>query len=113
MSAGGFDAGLQPERTELAWRRTALGLGVGSIVAIRLFPAWLGHPAWGLIGVVGAAIAGGIWWAARRRSARITRMLLEGLDRLPGAGTLFALCVVVVAVGTTAGSLVVASLIAW
>lgn len=42
-----FDVGLQPERTALAWRRTALALVVGAVVGIRVLPALLGP--WALI----------------------------------------------------------------
>lgn len=36
------DEGLQPERTALAWRRTALAVVVGSLVGLRVLPALLG-----------------------------------------------------------------------
>lgn len=42
-----FDVGLQPERTALAWRRTALALVVGAVVGTRVLPALLGP--WALI----------------------------------------------------------------
>lgn len=40
-----FDRGMQPERTALAWRRTALAMGVGSIAALRVFPLAFGPAA--------------------------------------------------------------------
>ncbi|ROP49315.1 MULTISPECIES: DUF202 domain-containing protein [unclassified Rathayibacter] len=42
-----FDAGLQPERTALAWRRTALALTAGALVGIRILPTILGP--WALL----------------------------------------------------------------
>ena len=59
-----FDPGLQPERTELAWRRTSLALGAGSLVAMRLLPEAFGHGLWVLCGVVGVATAAAMWVAA-------------------------------------------------
>ena len=37
-----FDPGLQPERTALAWRRTALALAGGSVVVMRILPPAIG-----------------------------------------------------------------------
>ena len=52
-----FDPGLQPERTQLAWRRTALSVAVGSIVAMRILPAVLGDVIWVVPGVIGVVCA--------------------------------------------------------
>ena len=41
-SSTGGDPGLQPERTSLAWRRTALSVAVGSLVGLRVLPPHLG-----------------------------------------------------------------------
>ena len=96
-----FDPGLQPERTELAWRRTALAIGVGSLIALRVLPAIAPTPAlqqaWLAPGIVGVAFAVLLWVRARARHMRVNRALLdERADRLPGAGLLLVLTAFVV-----------------
>ena len=56
-----FDVGLQPERTALAWRRTALSVALGSLVAFRLLPELLGNPSWSVTSFVGVLCAALIW----------------------------------------------------
>jgi uncharacterized membrane protein YidH (DUF202 family) len=52
-----FDPGLQPERTELAWRRTNLAVTVGALVALRLPPPIL-LGSWSIsVGLVGLVMA--------------------------------------------------------
>ena len=95
-----FDAGLQPERTALAWRRTALALTAAALVAVRILPevfgAWAVVPA--LLGLV-AAVATLV--LAHRRHAVVHRVLTEGdTDRVPlPSGLLPLLLVVTVLVG--------------
>lgn len=87
-----FDPGLQPERTELAWRRTVLTVAVGALVALRLLPATLGTA--GLTAAVaGLILAAGLWVSARRRSSRTTEALLHHASP-PGAGLLLLLALV-------------------
>lgn len=62
-----FDPGLQPERTELAWRRTNLSIAIGSLVALRLLPEVFGSVFWVVPGVTGLIGAGVMWVLARRR----------------------------------------------
>ncbi|GAA1464459.1 DUF202 domain-containing protein [Microbacterium thalassium] len=78
-----FDPGLQPERTELAWRRTTLAVAVGSLVALRLLPDVFGHVLWVLPGALGLVASGLIWLAARRRYSAVTASAIEHGDRAP------------------------------
>ena len=80
-----FDPGLQPERTELAWRRTALTLAVGAVVSFRLLPPVLGLWSVG-VGVAGLLLSAATWILAARRSRRIRHALLTSSGPLPGGG---------------------------
>ena len=59
------DPGLQPERTRLAWRRTALALTVVAVLAVRL--ALPGDPAGALIGVAAVLLWGAVLVLCWRR----------------------------------------------
>jgi len=89
-----FDPGLQPERTALAWRRTALSLAVGSLAVGRLLDTWL-------LAAAGVALGFGLLVAARRRAVLVDRALRVDRDLVagPGAGLLAAVTVVAVVVG--------------
>ncbi|MDR5700910.1 DUF202 domain-containing protein [Agromyces aerolatus] len=104
-----FDPGLQPERTELAWRRTALALGVGSLIALRILPEVFGDPLWALGGIAGVVAATALWFGARRRYRTITAALDRDGDRaaLPDGRMLAAVTVFVVLGGVTGLAIVV------
>jgi uncharacterized membrane protein YidH (DUF202 family) len=88
-----FDSGLQPERTTLAWRRTAISLLVGSVVAARLLAGGLGW--WAIaVGATGLTVAGTVWALAADRGRRATRALAEN-ELMPGGGLLLFLGVFV------------------
>ena len=92
-----FDPGLQPERTTLAWRRTAQSLAVGSLAGGRVLEATFGGLSW-LLAVIGVALALGLLLAARRRAVAIGRVLGAGQDLAAGPGAALPATVTVVAV---------------
>jgi len=110
MSTPLFDPGLQPERTALAWRRTALAIGVGSLIALRVLPEALGSLVWLTPAVLGLMFAGWLWWRADRRYRVTTQVLAADGDRaaLPGGALLAVLLAFVVAAGLLALGVVIA-----
>lgn len=106
-----YDPGLQAERTQLAWRRTVLGIAVGSLVAMRLLPAVFSDPIWVLPGTAGVLFAGVVWLAARHRYRRANNALLGANPGviLPGGGVLM---LVLASFTTGAGMLGLALVIA-
>ena len=88
-----FDPGLQPERTELAWRRTALTLAVGAVVSFRLLPPVLGLWSVG-VGVAGLLLSAATWISAARRCRRIQHALASS-GPLPGGGLPLLLALIV------------------
>ncbi|HLR94634.1 MAG TPA: DUF202 domain-containing protein [Jiangellaceae bacterium] len=92
------DEGAAPERTTLAWTRTALALIVAALLAARLLGAEIG---WFALGVAGALapLAVAILIGARHRYRRAT-VALSG-EHAPADGmlpTLVAVMVVLLAV---------------
>ena len=78
--AGLFDHGMQPERTALAWRRTALSMAAGSLVALRIFAPSLGP--WAVApAVLAFAIAAAVFAASEIRYRRNHRALVARRDR--------------------------------
>ena len=106
-----FDPGLQPERTALAWRRTALALCVGSLLAVRILGIALGT--WAMIPAgAGVLAAVGVLVAAHHRHKRTVRVLLNpGGDppALPAGVLPFAVTVIAVAGGVAALAVVLAT----
>jgi uncharacterized membrane protein YidH (DUF202 family) len=93
------DRGAQPERTALAWRRTALSAAGGSLIAARLSAPSLGVVAVA-VGVLGAVLAAAVWWSADRRYPPARRSLDEGRPLGTGTGIpLAALAAAAVVVG--------------
>jgi uncharacterized membrane protein YidH (DUF202 family) len=77
-----FDPGMQPERTALAWRRTALAMGVGSIVSLRVFPLALGP--WALLPTAIAVVIAVVVFVFAQARYRRNHRALTG-DREPGS----------------------------
>ena len=102
-----FDPGLQPERTELAWRRTSLSIAIGSLVAMRLLPVALEDIAWIVPCLGGVAFAAVLWMLAEHRF-RATNAALLSQERmpLPGASLMLALAVFTAIFGAVAVGIV-------
>ncbi|MDT0532878.1 DUF202 domain-containing protein [Micromonospora sp. DSM 115977] len=97
------DPGLQPERTRLAWRRTALALTVIMVLTVRL--ALTGPAAGGTLGalVAGAAVLG--WGAA----LAVCWRRATGTGPLPGYGRSLPLVALATAGFALLGTLLAAS----
>jgi putative membrane protein len=118
-----WDAGLQPERTELAWRRTVLAVTAGTVVAARYLGAGdtvlgLALPALALVGGALLLHAGTVRF--RRLDAALrARHAADGPERpdggadegrtpvMPGAGMLGALALMGVVIGVASAVFVV------
>ena len=104
------DPGLQPERTELAWRRTALSISVGSLVCARLLPEITGDGLTALAGIAGLGFASWLWFAARRRGTRTRGALVDaGSAAMPGASLLLVVGLFSVLSGGVAVLLLIAA----
>ena len=79
-----YDPGLQPERTLLAWRRTALGITVLSAVCVRFTAFSWGLPAV-LIGLVGVILGLLAYLVTGHRYRRVHHHLVR-TDQHPGNG---------------------------
>jgi uncharacterized membrane protein YidH (DUF202 family) len=104
------DLGMQAERTALAWRRTALGVGIGGVVALRLAAPALG-PVVVLAAVTGGVLAVLAFWLAGRRYRAVQASLRErgdlgALDR--PAAPLVAVLVATTLIGAVALAFVLA-----
>jgi Domain of unknown function (DUF202) len=99
---GPWDPGLQPERTQLAWRRTVAAVAVGALVSLRVLPPVLGSWAVAVSGA-GLLAGGALWVAAGRRARSVDRVVRSPGGLLPDGALLLGL----VAVVTTGAALAV------
>ncbi|MEO3856444.1 DUF202 domain-containing protein [Acrocarpospora sp. B8E8] len=83
-----FDAGLQPERTLLAWRRTCLSLVVGSAIVVRVTASGVSV----LVALVALVLAAAGWLAATLRYRRAHRSLARPEPRLGLGGVTVTVC---------------------
>lgn len=95
------DAGLQPERTVLAWRRTALALVVGAFVAMRLLPELIGR--WVLI-PSGAALLLALTTllSSQLRYSNHRLHLVDGRQALVGPVSMILMATTALMLGVTA-----------
>jgi uncharacterized membrane protein YidH (DUF202 family) len=76
---GPYDVGLQAERTALAWRRTALAVGLGAIVGARLTTPGAGGGRFVAL-AAGAVVAVAVWVLSVGRYRAVHRSLHERGD---------------------------------
>ncbi|RMB61155.1 DUF202 domain-containing protein [Tessaracoccus antarcticus] len=77
MSNRPFDPGLQPERSALAWQRTALSIAVGSLIFGRILATPMGL--WTLLPMAaGLALSGILGLKGNHRYAHHHRTLTSG-----------------------------------
>jgi len=105
--------GADPERTALSWRRTALSVAVGALVAGRTLEPWFGPPVWvaTALGLLGAAAMSRVGlrrttaWAAVVDDARADRGAgapVPAGARVPGGGALAATALATAVLGVAA-----------
>ncbi len=93
-----WDIGLQPERTTLAWQRTALSATACSLVAARLIAE--SRPILGIVMAVLAIGCGvGIALAARRRHQRALRAIHSNIPVPDARGPFWMTALIVIAGG--------------
>ncbi len=98
MSERPFDRGLQPERSALAWQRTALSIAVGSLIFGRILSTSLGM--WALLPMMaGLAMSAVLGVKAHRRYAHHHRALTSGTGFLADGRLHAALAIFVVGGG--------------
>jgi uncharacterized membrane protein YidH (DUF202 family) len=97
-----FDLGLQLERTLLAWRRTALALGVACAIAVRFTVPDFGAGAI-VAGVLGLALAVAAYFGAGYRYRRALQSLQQCASlHTVGAWPLVALVISALMLGVLA-----------
>ncbi|MER6215945.1 MULTISPECIES: DUF202 domain-containing protein [unclassified Streptomyces] len=90
------DAGLQPERTRLAWRRTTLACSVTAVLALRQALHGSGSP----LEITGVAVIALVWVAFLRVAHLRIRQLAAGRPAAlsPRVATAVVACTVALAV---------------
>ncbi|NYE95125.1 putative membrane protein [Psychromicrobium silvestre] len=89
------DAGLQAERTALAWKRTVLTLTAGSVATGRALLPLFGTGSY-LIGTLGLLAGIALWLGADRRYRALHSALIKPTGPLlPGVGLVAVSCAVV------------------
>ncbi|WP_234988087.1 DUF202 domain-containing protein [Demequina sp. NBRC 110056] len=89
MSTPRFDDGLQPERTLLSWRRTALAIAGGGAVGARVLADQIGPVSYA-IGLVVVAVALGAYLLANRGYRRAVAEMVDGSGLAPAPGVAVA-----------------------